>query len=239
MHATVTTLPKSKQAVHVDTIANLSDPLSSSSSILSLVSLLSLAYQAQTPIPSVQGRLLTLMHTMCPASVTSGADASEDLQGYTHEEIVNSFIQLLSPVLNGMAGMIDFLAAVDAFSRPEDFRAFWSLEDSNLITEFIEEGGPYRVMNGCDIPFVKAFVADSSYRVALGRDKNMLMLVPGDAKIGDDVWRNDGEHGLRVSRKGGNGSMHTGEGYFDAGSWRAFEVASTLAPVSPDGFVSD
>lgn len=136
--------------------------------------------------------------------------------------------------------MIDFLDAVDAFSRPEDFRDFWSLEGSNLITEFIEEGGPYRVMNGCDIPFVKAFVVDSSCRIALGRDKSMLMLVPGDAKIGDDVWMNEGEHGLRASRKGGNGSMHnTSNGYFDGGSWRAFEVASTLPPVSPDGFVSD
>lgn len=229
MHATtVTALPKSKTAVFVDSIADLSDPLSSTSSIVSLVSLLSLAYQVRTPMPCDQERLLTLMHTMSPASKRS----SETFNGYSHEEILNSFIQFLSPVLNGMAGMIDFLAAVDAFSRPEDFRDFWSLEDNNLIKEYIEEGGPFRLMKGCDVPFLKAFVEDSSCRIALGREKSTLMLVPGDAKIGDDVWMEEGVHLSKISRKG-ESSLEKNET-----SVTTLEVSSTLRPLTPEGFLS-
>ncbi|CAM1504260.1 Fc.00g018510.m01.CDS01 [Cosmosporella sp. VM-42] len=236
----MTTTPNSKKAVYVDTIASLSDPLSSMSSIVSLVSLLSLAYQVRTPMPCVQERLLTLMQTMSPSATSIRENTSQELEGYSHEEVLNSFIQFLNPVLNGMAGMIDFLSAVDAFSRPEEFREFWSLEDSNLIKEFIEVGGPFRAMKGCDVPFLKAFVKDSSCRIGLGRDKAMLMLVPGDAQVGDDVWMEDSEHRLTVSRKGGNGLTNDGEAYLDNSSWKAvLEVSSTLPPLSPEGFVSD
>ncbi|KAJ4178896.1 hypothetical protein NW759_017323 [Fusarium solani] len=168
MHASKVIPTQPKKAIYIDSIASLSDPLSSMSSIFSLVSLLTMAYQVRTPLPSVQDRLLALLHTMSPALRTEEQTRSDPFSGYSREEILNSFIHFLSPVLNGMAGMLELLSAVDAFSRPEDFRQFWTLERSNLIRDFIESGGPLRRMQGYDVPFLEAFVKDSSCRICVG-----------------------------------------------------------------------
>ncbi|KAM0546681.1 hypothetical protein ACHAPJ_010718 [Fusarium lateritium] len=203
------------KAIYIDSIATLSDPLSSMSSIFSLVSLLTMAYHVRTPLPSNQERLLTLLNTMSPALMTgAGSMASR----YSREEVINSFIHFLSPVLNGMAGMLELLTNVDAFSRPEDFRQFWSLERSNLIRDFVESGGPLRGMQGYDVPFLEAFVKDSSCRIALGSNKGMLLLVPGDAEVGDDVWWDEDEQRLTVSKKGVEDLNNNAEAYLDNGS---------------------
>ncbi|KAH7272316.1 hypothetical protein FSOLCH5_007226 [Fusarium solani] len=214
------------KAMFIDNIATLSDPLSSMSSIFSLVSLLTMAYQVRTPQPSVQQRLLTLLNTMSPALTTGTQTTPGSPRGYSREEILNSFVHFLSPVLNGMAGMLELLSAVDAFSRPEDFRQFWSLERSNLIRDFIESGGPLRGMEGYDVPFLEAFVKDSSCRIALGKNQGMLLLVPGDAEVGDDVWWDEDEQRLTVSRKGEE-DLSAAEAYLDDGSRMAVLAISS------------
>lgn len=126
-----------REAVFIDTISGLSDPLSSMSSISSLVPLLTIAYQAQAQAqsPSKQERLLTLLHTMSLAPIPDAP------KSYTREELINSFIHLLNPVLSGMAGMDDFEAAVEGFSNPDDFCDFWTLDGRNLMRDFIQNGG--------------------------------------------------------------------------------------------------
>ncbi|KAM0204663.1 hypothetical protein ACHAPA_001893 [Fusarium lateritium] len=212
MHPSKLLTNQPNKAIYIDSIATLSDPLSSMSSIFPLVSLLTMAYHVRTPQPCSQERLLTLLHTMSPALTT------EINTKYSREEILNSFIHFLSPVLNGMAGMLELLTNVDAFSRPEDFRQFWSLERSNLIRDFVESGGPLRGMQGYDVPFLEAFVKDSSCRIALGSNKGMLLLVPGDAEVGDDVWWDEDEQRLTVSRKGIEDLNANAEAYLDSGS---------------------
>ncbi|KAF5006926.1 hypothetical protein FDECE_6731 [Fusarium decemcellulare] len=214
MHPSKLISTQPNKAIFIDSIAILSDPLSSMSSMFSLVSLLTMAYQVRTPLPCVQERLLTLLHTMSPALRTEGQQGAH---AYSREEILNSFIHFLSPVLNGMAGMLELLTAVDAFSRPEDFRQFWTLGHSNLIRDFIESGGPLRGMQGYDVPFLETFVKDSSYKIALGKNKGMLLLVPGDAEVGDDVWWDEDEQRLTVTRKGED-DLSNDEPYLEDGS---------------------
>lgn len=229
MHTSKLNPTQPSKAMFIDNIASLSDPLSSMSSIFSLVSLLTMAYQVRSPQPSVQERLLTLLNTMSPALTTGGAytrTTPGSPRGYSREEILNSFIHFLSPVLNGMAGMLELLSAVDAFSRPEDFRQFWSLEQSNLIRDFIESGGPLRGMEGYDVPFLEAFVKDSSCRIALGKNQGMLLLVPGDAQVGDNVWWDEDEQRLTVSRKGEE-DLNAAEAYLDDGSRMAVLAISS------------
>ncbi|KAF4982699.1 hypothetical protein FZEAL_1726 [Fusarium zealandicum] len=220
MHPSKLISTQPNKGMFIDNIAILSEPLSSMSSIFSLVSLLTMAYQVRTPLPSVQDRLLTLLHTMSPALRTDEARATSAApNGYSREEILNSFIHFLSPVLNGMAGMLELLSAVDGFSRPEDFRQFWSLERSNLIRDFIESGGPLRGMQGYDVPFLEAFVKDSSCRIGLGKNNGMLLLVPGDAEVGDDVWWDEDEQRLTASRKGEDGmNNNNADAFLDDGS---------------------
>ncbi|RSL72851.1 hypothetical protein CEP54_000712 [Fusarium duplospermum] len=226
MHTSKLNPTQPSKAMFIDNIASLSDPLSSMSSIFSLVSLLTMAYQVRTPQPSVQQRLLTLLNTMSPALTTEIKTTPGSPRGYSREEILNSFVHFLSPVLNGMAGMLELLSAVDAFSRPEDFRQFWSLERSNLIRDFIESGGPLRGMEGYDVPFLEAFVKDSSCRIALGKNQGMLLLVPGDAEVGDDVWWDEDEQRLTVSRKGEE-DLNAAEAYLDDGSRMAVLAISS------------
>ncbi|KAL6852673.1 hypothetical protein ACO1O0_007221 [Amphichorda felina] len=164
-----------------DTIAGLSEPLSSLNSLSPLVSLLALAYQTETPSPSCQDRLSSLMYTLAP----SPADH------YSHEELRCSFTRLLRPVLSGMTGLREFQEAVGASSDPGGFRDFWRLQGRNLIRDLVQfvgnpDGGD-EASPGADVPFLDAFVADLGCRVALGLDRGQLILVPGEAKAGDDV----------------------------------------------------
>ncbi|KAF5972734.1 hypothetical protein FBULB1_8605 [Fusarium bulbicola] len=212
MHPSKLLTNQPNKAIYIDSIATLSDPLSSMSSTFSLVSLLTMAYHIRTPLPSNQERLLTLLNTMSPALRT------ETESKHSREEILNSFVHFLSPVLNGMAGMLELLTNVDAFSRPEDFRQFWNLERSNLIRDFVESGGPLRGMQGYDVPFLETFVNDPSCRIALGSNNGMLLLVPGDAEVGDDVWWDEDEQRLTVYSKGAEDLNTNAEAYLDTGS---------------------
>ncbi|KAK7433392.1 hypothetical protein QQZ08_000332 [Neonectria magnoliae] len=228
MHATLIPPTQPKRAAFIDSIVGLSAPLSDMSDIFSLVSLLALAYKVRTPLSSVQERLVTLMHTMSPASrPLDQQTAPTTSKRYSREEVLNSFIHFLSPVLNGMAGMHTFLSATNAYSRPEDFRQFWDLEGCNLIKEFIESGGPPRSLQGYDVPFLKALVQDQTFRIALGKNNGVLLLVPGDAQVGDDVWWDDEAQRLAVSRPSEDKMTSKGESYLDEEARKAnFAVQS-------------
>ena len=198
-----------QKPVRIDTISGLSDQLHSMSSLTPLVSLLALAFQVQTPPPSQQERLITLLHTMVATSNLY------ELKAHSHEELIGSFIQFLSPVLSGMAGLTDFEAAVQAFSNADSFRDFWTLEGSNLIKEFIEDSAHDRIMQGCDNPFLDTFVNGLSCRVAYGEQKGILALVPGQSRVGDEIWSMNDEMNARVIRKLGNGLEEIGHAFID------------------------
>ncbi|KAH8173915.1 hypothetical protein LIA77_05334 [Sarocladium implicatum] len=169
-----------------DTIAQLSAPLSETTSLSPLVHLLTLAYQVKIPPRSKQERLVTLLNTLTqPANSSSSSPSSKsDPQVRT-----GSYIRYLSPVLNGFAGMHEFEAAVGAFSEPGEFREFWDLDGSNLITEFVSDTGSQRMIAGSDVPFLDKFVRDSSMRIGLTKKDAMLVLVPGTTEVGDGVSR--------------------------------------------------
>ncbi|KAM4056604.1 hypothetical protein HRG_003473 [Hirsutella rhossiliensis] len=157
------------------------------SSLTPLVSLLALAYQARGPPPE---RLATLMHAMSPAPTAE----------HSRQEYVSSFVRLLSPVLNGLAGLKDFTEAVGAYSEPEDFRGFWTLEGRNLIKEVVGGSAHMGAAMATNVSFLDVFVKDTSRRIALGRKTRALALVPADAEPGDELWLEADEESPAVRR---------------------------------------
>lgn len=180
---TTTTMSPSafKDAVTpTDTIETLSEPLSSMTSLSPLVNLLALTYRIKSPSPSKQDRLSSLMYTISTLDSCS--------KEHAHDEFRNSFVRLLSPVLNGMASLQEFEDAVGAATDPENFRDFWTLEGRNLIKEFVQDRGATRGTSpGADLPFLETFVGDASCRVALTKGSGQLVLVSGDCKAEDCV----------------------------------------------------
>ena len=183
------------ESVLVDAISLLSDPLSSMSSLSSLVTLLKLAYIARDPPPAEQGRLTTLMRTLSPEPRPRRAKT------YSPDDAAESFINFLSPVLNGMAGMQEFEATVDGFAQPDNFRDFWTFHGHNLIRDMSTGDAQFHTKKGAN-SFLDVFCRDQSCRVALGRNTGCLMLVPGQAELGDEVWLADGALRLIRSRDG-------------------------------------
>lgn len=176
-------------ASYEDTIDVVSDPLSSMDSISPLVSLLTLCYRCSItkdnaspskPVHEMHppDRLSTLMNAMAQ---------SPACRTHRHEEMHNSFIRLLSPVLSGMAGLSDFEEAVGAFSAPDDFRNFWTFQGRNLIRDVLQGDGGDRDTRGSELPFVDVFVRDPTCRIALTREGRRLLLVPGEAQAGDGI----------------------------------------------------
>jgi len=165
-----------------ETVVELSPSLNELSSLDPLISLLAITYRTKTPSPLKQDRLLTLMHTLAEPSCC---------KLYAHEEIRNSFIRFLSPVLNGMAGLQDFEKAVSAEMRedPEGFRSFWQLEERNLFQEMVQNGFMGGASPGADVVFLDTFVSEdakSTSRIALSRDGTLLK-VDGSCNVGDKV----------------------------------------------------
>lgn len=167
-----------------ETITELSAPLNEMSSIDPLITLLAMTYRTQTPSPAKQDRLLTLMHTI---STTSPVGA-QPKKIYSHEEQRNSFIRFLSPVLNGMAGLQDFGAAVqeEAVQDPEGFRTFWQLEERNLLSDMVEGGQMGGASPGADVVFLEEFVGRPEGKVALGSEGTLFRVGP-TAELGQTV----------------------------------------------------
>ncbi|KAH7322885.1 hypothetical protein B0I35DRAFT_426669 [Stachybotrys elegans] len=189
----------------LDTITEPTEPLSSMSSISSLVALLVLAYKVKIPPHSHRERLSTLMKTMTP-------DGPGE---YTHDELLLSFIRFLSPVLQGMAGMEDFQSAVEAFTQPDDYRDFWTIEGHNLVREVIEGDGCPVFAQGSDKDFLEVFVKDPSRRIAYGRGTGCLILVPSSSTTGDMLWGQDDFTDLEVIRESGDARKSIGHAFVD------------------------
>lgn len=95
--------------------------------------------------------------------------------------------------------MRDFEAAVDGYSQPDNFCDFWTLEGKNLMTNSVQNESHGCSMDGFEAPFLKVFVKDPSCRVAYGRGEAGLVLVPGTAQVGDEIWSDNGKLRLRAS----------------------------------------
>lgn len=165
-----------------ETINELTAPLNDMSSIDPLITLLALTYKTQTPSPSKQDRLLTLMHTISSSSTPDKI--------YSHVEQRNSFIRLISPALNGMAGLQDFEKAVraEATADPEGFRTFWQLEERNLLKETVQNGLMGGSSPGAEVVFLDTFVGKEGRRCKVGLgDERTLMLVDEETEVGDVV----------------------------------------------------
>ncbi|PHH66319.1 hypothetical protein CDD81_7912 [Ophiocordyceps australis] len=196
--------PSATQDV-LDRIGTLSAPLRCMSSIAPLVSLLAMAFQArQIQEPK---RLANLMHTM--------SLPLQDNDKVNHDVFVSSFIRLLSPVLNGKAGLEDVETALGALQQPVIFRTFWTLDGENLIKQAVDGDAHAGSLESVKAPFLDVFVHDASRRIGLTCNKGCLVLVPGHAQCGDELWEAEGDSHLLV-RRAGEGGMHQtiGEAFF-------------------------
>ncbi|TQN72684.1 hypothetical protein CSHISOI_02757 [Colletotrichum shisoi] len=187
---------------YVDTIVAVSDELAHMKELLPLVKLLSLVYKMRSPSPDEEHHMNNLMRTLSGDGL-SRTTTERHPQGFTRHEAIQSFSRFLSPVLNGLSGLVDFEQAVGAGEDPESFRQFWALDDRNLLTDAISGSGPLAATAETDIPFLETFVEDKSRRLALTQDHGALVLVPNRARVGDEVWKMSRGSSLIVIRRDG------------------------------------
>ncbi|KAM0285453.1 hypothetical protein ACHAQH_001402 [Verticillium albo-atrum] len=203
------------QGTYIDTIASVSEPLSSSTDVLHLITLLTLAYKVRTPSPTKQDRLATLMRTLSSDRLSHIRTPSYP-HGFSREEVTRAFVRLLSPVLNGLTGLVEFERAVNAEDDPASFRQFWTLDDRNLLADAVAGTSPPVAASATTIPpeFLDTFVDDKTHRVALTKDRGMLTLVPGCVRAGDEVWSVSELSAPVILRKeAGEGEAAVEEGY--------------------------
>ncbi|PHH76850.1 hypothetical protein CDD82_3782 [Ophiocordyceps australis] len=178
----------------LDRIDIMSAPLCCMSSIAPLVSLLAIAFQArQMQEPK---RLANLMHTMSLPRQDNKVN---------HDVFVSSFIRLLSPVLNGKAGLDEVVTALGALQQPVNFCAFWTLDGENLIKQAADGGAHAGFLESVKAPFLDVFVHDASCRIGLTCNEGCLVLVPGHAQCGDELWETDRGSHLTARRRGAGG----------------------------------
>ncbi|OLN94336.1 hypothetical protein CCHL11_02828 [Colletotrichum chlorophyti] len=172
---------------YVDTVVDVSEELSYMKELLPLVKLLALVYKVRSPGPGEEYLMETLLRTLSSDSL-GGTTTDRHPQGFTRDEILQSFSRFLSPVLNGLTGLGDFEQAVGAGEDPATFRQFWALDDRNLLTDAISGSGPLVAVTETEVPFLETFVKDKSRRLALTQDHGALVLVPKETRPGDEVW---------------------------------------------------
>ncbi|KAL0939510.1 uncharacterized protein CTRU02_206120 [Colletotrichum truncatum] len=185
---------------YVDTIVDISEELSYMKELLPLVKLLALVYKIRAPSPSEEYHMNTLMRTITADSLNK-TTTDKYPEGFTRDEIIQSFSRFLSPVLNGLSGLGDFEKAIGAGEDPAGFRQFWALDDRNLLTDAVSSSGPMAAFTETEIPFLDIFVKDKTRRLALTQDHGALVLVPHDAKPGDEVWMMSRSESLVVIRR--------------------------------------
>ncbi|KAF9873554.1 hypothetical protein CkaCkLH20_09013 [Colletotrichum karsti] len=185
---------------YVDTIEDVSEELSYMKQLLPLVKLLTLVYRVHSPNPAEEYHMNTLMRTLS-ADTPSKTTTERYPEGFTRDEIIQSFSRFLSPVLNGLSGLGDFEKAIDAGEDPAGFRQFWALDDRNLLTDAVSGSGPLAAITKTEIPFLDVFVKDKTRRLALTHDHEALVLVPRGAKAGDEIWMMSREESLVVVRR--------------------------------------
>ncbi|KAM0322448.1 hypothetical protein ACHAQA_009515 [Verticillium albo-atrum] len=174
------------QGTFVDTIDDVSDDLVNTTDVLPLIKLLTLAYKVRCPDPCQEDRLNTLMRTLS-ADRLGKVRTDAFPCGFTRDEVTYAFCRFLSPILNGLTGLVEFERAVGADVDPASFRHFWTLDDRNLLADAVSGTSP--AAGAAAPPFLDTFVeAKSLHRIALTRDRGMLALVPSSVRAGDEVW---------------------------------------------------
>ncbi|KAK1992819.1 hypothetical protein LX36DRAFT_284097 [Colletotrichum falcatum] len=191
---------------YVDTVVAISEELGHMKDLLPLVKLLSLVYKMRSPSPDEECHMDALMRTLSGDSLNK-TTTDRRPQGFTREEIVQSFHRLLGPVLNGLAGLGCFEKAVGAGQDPESFRQFWALDDRNLLTDAMSGSGALAAASEMGIDFLETFVKDKSRRLALTQDHGALVLVSNRTRVGDEVWRMSRSSSLVVVRREGRPEM--------------------------------
>ncbi|OHW99564.1 hypothetical protein CSPAE12_01717 [Colletotrichum incanum] len=187
---------------YVDTVVAISEELTHMKELLPLVKLLSLVYKMRSPSPDEECHMNTLMRTLSGDSLNK-TTTDRHPQGFTRDEIVQSFSRFLSPVLNGLTGLGDFEQAVGAGEDPESFRQFWTLDDRNLLTDAMSGSGPLAATTETETPFLETFVKGKNRRLALTQDHGALVLVPNQTRAGDEVWMMSRGSSLVVIRRDG------------------------------------
>ncbi|KAH6677788.1 hypothetical protein F5X68DRAFT_213193 [Plectosphaerella plurivora] len=174
------------RGAYVDTVVRVSDTISSTSDVGSLVNLLAIAYDVQSPGPMADDPLNTLMRTLS-ADRLADVTTSDFPRGFSRDEVVDSFARYLSPVLNGLTGLVSFEQAVDASRDPFAFRRFWKLNSRNLLAEATAETATAPAT--IPVSFVDTFVSHpDAKKLALTKERGLLALVPCDVEPGDEVW---------------------------------------------------
>ncbi|KAK1982216.1 hypothetical protein LZ30DRAFT_749482 [Colletotrichum cereale] len=191
---------------YVDTVVAISEELGHMEDLLPLVKLLSLVYKMRSPSPDEECHMNALMRTLSGDGLNRTTTDGRP-QGFTRDEVVQSFHRLLGPVLTGLAGLGDFEQAVGAGQDPESFRQFWALDDRNLLTDAMSGTGALAATSGMGVNFLETFVADKSRRLALTQDHRALVLVSNRTRVGDEVWRMSRGSSLIVIRREGRPDM--------------------------------
>ncbi|CRK41044.1 hypothetical protein HYQ45_007544 [Verticillium longisporum] len=210
------TLEQTLQGTYIDTIASVSEPVSSSTDIHHLITLLTLAYNVRTPSATQQDRLATLMRTLSSDRLSHVRTPAYP-HGFSREEVTHTFGRLLSPVLNGLTGLVEFEHAVNAEDDAVSFRQFWTLDDRNLLADAVAGTSPPVAASATAVPpeFLETFVGDkTAHRIALTRDRGMLALVPGCVGAEDEIWSVSELSAPVILRKeAGEGEPAVVEGY--------------------------
>lgn len=194
LHSSATTMtpdvsaPDPLKGAYVDTVARVSDIISSTQELDPLVDLLTMAYLVCSPSPRAEDPLNTLMRTLS-ADKLGRVTTEKFPRGFTRDEVVQSFCRFLSPVLNGLTGLVDFEQAVDASKDPDAFRRFWTLDTHNLLADATSGTSPSASIVETEVSFVDTFVEGAQgKRVALLKERGLLALVPAEVRPGDEVW---------------------------------------------------
>lgn len=176
------------KGAYVDTVARVSDIVVNMKELAPLVDLLTMTFLAQCPSPIPEDPLNTLMRTLS-ADRLGKVTTDKFPRGFTRDEVVESFCRFLSPVLNGLSGLVDFEQAVDASKDPDAFRRFWTLDTRNLLADATAGTSPAATAAHTNVPFLETFVeAADGKRVALTKERGLLALVPSDVREGDEIW---------------------------------------------------
>ncbi|EFQ31756.1 hypothetical protein CGRA01v4_04787 [Colletotrichum graminicola] len=191
---------------YVDTVVAISEELGHMKDLLPLVKLLSLVYKMRSPSPDEECHMNALMRTLSGDALHK-TTTDRHPQGFTRDEIVQSFQRLLGPVLTGLAGQGDLEQAVGAGQDPESFRQFWALDDRNLLTDAMSGRGALAATSEMGVNFLETFVEDKSRRLALTQDHGALVLVSNRTRVGDEVWRMSRSSSLVVVRREGRPEM--------------------------------
>jgi hypothetical protein len=172
----------------VDTVEEVSDTIDNVMPASSLMKLLFLAYRAKAS--SVKSPLEALMKTLtCDWTMTSSTVGKPE--AYTRDRYIQDLFDFLLPFLRSADLVKEFEECVSATSSPDEYQQFWTLNQRNLIADAINLGrdDSTRTRGNGGLPWsILAGAHATRHRVALGRARKYLALVPKNTKPGDELW---------------------------------------------------